>query len=250
MKQGDFSKLAKYYHNRPAYSPALLKAILKIAGIKPNSKIADVGAGTGKLTAMLKDMASGASVVAVEPNDAMREEGKKIEGVSWLKGSAESTGLASNDFDLVFMASSFHWSEPSLSLPEFKRILKNGGYFCAIWNPREIEAGSVFEEIESEINAILPNLKRVSSGTQNSKNWQEIITSTGDFKECIYMSVDYSEIMDKERYLGAWQSVNDIQAQAGELWQAKIMPMIKSKILNLNELEVKYKIKAYLAQAN
>lgn len=30
------------------------------------------------------------------------------------------------------------------------------------------------------------------------------------------MECDYKEFWDKERYLGAWHSVNDIQAQAGE----------------------------------
>ncbi len=251
MKQGDFSKVAKFYHNRPAYNYELIKNILKCANFKDDFCIAEVGAGTGKLTAILKELAPKAKIVAVEPNDEMRDIGQKtVENVTWIKGSGEDTKLQNDSADILFMASSFHWTDPTLSLPEFKRILKKDGYFCALWNPREIEKGTVFDEIECEIKNILPNLNRVSSGTQNSKNWIEVIQSTKDFKDCMYMAMPYIENMSKERYIGAWQSVNDIQAQAGggSKWN-EILKMIEDKISGLDELKVKYTIKAYLAKS-
>ena len=54
--------------------------------------------------------------------------------------------------------------------------------------------------------------------------------------------------MDKARYLGAWHSVNDIQAQAGEQRWKKILEMIESKILGLQTLEIPYKIRAWTAR--
>ena len=58
MKQGDFSLLAKEYINRTGYSSRILMALLKyINGFEKNSFIvADVGAGTGKLTENLIDL--------------------------------------------------------------------------------------------------------------------------------------------------------------------------------------------------
>ena len=74
MKHGDFTDLAKYYVDRPGYSSVLLNYIK--ANIKEILKrelvVADVGAGTGKLTENLERI--GLSGFAVEPNDAMREE--------------------------------------------------------------------------------------------------------------------------------------------------------------------------------
>lgn len=246
MKQGDFTQVAKHYHNRPAYSPMLLeKLIACINDEQKNLKdlqIVEVGAGTGKLTKMLSEF--GMQVLAVEPNDEMREEGiayTKDTNIKWQKGSGEEIGVQSGIADWVIMASSFHWTDPKKSLPEFARILKNsaaqnssahtsthntsvgGGYFTAIWNPRNILEGSVFYEIEQEIKNIVPELARVSSGTQNVKKWEEILISTGDFTDCFFMECDYIEIMDKARYLGAWHSVNDIQAQAGEQRWKKIL---------------------------
>ncbi|ALW32278.1 hypothetical protein RC14_06765 [Campylobacter jejuni] len=60
MKQGDFTEVAKHYHNRPAYSPFLLeKLVVCINDKNKNLKdlnIVEVGAGTGKLTKMLGEM--------------------------------------------------------------------------------------------------------------------------------------------------------------------------------------------------
>lgn len=249
MKQGDFTEVAKYYHNRPAYSVEILNHILKCAEIGKNATIIDVGAGTGKLTNLLCELSPESKIIAVEPNDEMRKIGENsVKNAMWQKGSAEQTNLKDNLANLIFMASSFHWSDHEKSLPEFKRVLKPNGYFCAIWNPREIETGTIFEEIENEIKSMIPSLNRVSSGTQNSKNWIEIIESTGDFKDVMFMSIPYYEIMSKERYLGVWKSVNDIQSQAGKKW-GEILKMIENKIENFDELKVKYNIKAYLAKS-
>ena len=72
--------------------------------------MADVGAGTGKLTERLEAMDLRRYVV--EPNDAMRAEGEKVfsgrEAFKWMKGSAEITGLPDNSVDWVLVGDSFH----------------------------------------------------------------------------------------------------------------------------------------------
>lgn len=227
----------------------LEKLIWCVGGGKRDLKVVEVGAGTGKMTKMLADMKL--SVVAVEPNDSMRAKGIDFTlgmSVEWKKGSGEDTTLPNASADWVIMASSFHWTNPNKSLPEFSRILKSNGYFTAIWNPRHIEENSVFHEIEEEIKIIVPELQRVSSGKQNAKKWEEILVSTGDFTDCFFMECDYQEIMSKERYLGVWNSVNDIQAQAGsERWK-KILKMIENKIAGLDRIVVPYKIRAWTAK--
>lgn len=52
---------------------------------------------------------------AVEPNDNMREEGRKftqnLSNISWYQGSGEETCMKDNQADWVIMASSFHWTD-------------------------------------------------------------------------------------------------------------------------------------------
>lgn len=85
----------------------------------------------------------------------------------------------------------------------------------------------------------------MSSGLQNTKNWEQILVSTGHFKDCFFMECDYKEIWSKERYMGAWHSVNDIQVQAGEKRWKEILARIEAKISGMQRIEMLYKIRAW-----
>ena len=78
MKQGDFTQLAKAYINRTGYSLHALRAIAKYINAyqTPNFLVADVGAGTGKLTENLIEI--GLKGYAIEPNSSMLHEGMRL----------------------------------------------------------------------------------------------------------------------------------------------------------------------------
>lgn len=50
----DYSSLAKHYDKRVDYNAGLVNSVLKKLGLKSNMKVADLGAGTGKLTKILQ----------------------------------------------------------------------------------------------------------------------------------------------------------------------------------------------------
>lgn len=248
MKQGDFSKLAKHYVNRPGYSIDVLLMLANTVLKNKKNIIADVGAGTGKLTENL--LSIGLNGYAIEPNDEMRNEGiKAFENINefiWKKGSAEETGLDDNSVNWVLMGSSFHWTNTKDALKEFHRILKPGGYFTAIWNPRDIERSEFHKSIENKIYEMIPNLKRVSSGSsKNMTDLDEKMLSTEWFDSLIFVEAQHTEIMSKERYMGAWKSVNDIQAQAGEKVFLEVLDMIEKEIKDLENIIVPYKTRAW-----
>lgn len=242
IKQGDFSALAKSYINRPGYSLDILKSLAKYVGYSDSFQIADVGAGTGKLTENLLSL--GCSVSCVEPNQAMREEGKRLTeslGATWYPGSGEQTGLADESVDWVFMASSFHWTDPGKSLPEFYRILRPGGHFTALWNPRDLNRCPVQARIDRRIREMVPTLKRKSSGSAKyTQGLEKTLVSTGHFEKVYFLEGAFDVAMSKERYMGAWRSVNDIQAQAGAEGFEAVMTMIEAEIAHLDQVMMPY----------
>ncbi len=252
MKQGDFTDLAKNYINRPGYSANVLRALAEYTGARKSSQflVADVGAGTGKLTENLVEQEL--KVVAIEPNDAMREEGMRYTAphqIPWSKGSGESTGLAATSVNWVLMGSSFHWVDLKLGLAEFHRVLKKGGHFTALWNPRDLERSDLHRRIEERIHSIAPNISRASSGAgKYTATLFDDLVSTGHFKEPLFVEARHEVVMTPERYLGAWRSVNDIQSQAGPEKFAEILIAVEKEIASLSEIVVPYKTRSWTVQ--
>jgi SAM-dependent methyltransferase len=123
-----------YDRVRPGY-PAdsadwLIRSVGRTAGA---ADAADIGAGTGKFTALLVER--GLAVTAVDPStDMLAQLRRTLPGVIALEGTAEATGLADAVFDVVSVAQAWHWCDPRLASTELARILRPGGVLGLIWN--------------------------------------------------------------------------------------------------------------------
>ena len=254
MKHGDFSELARYYSSRPGYSLQALSVIKEFICSSLEKKsllVADVGAGTGKLTENLSQL--GLEGYAIEPNDKMRKVGielNKCKKFKWIKGSAEVTTLGDNSVDWILMGSSFHWTDAPAALAEFNRVLRPNGFFTAIWNPRDIESSEFHQSIEDKIKQIVPELCRVSSGSANNmKDMNKKLLNTPYFNNLFFVEAPFEVYMSQERYLNVWRSVNDIQVQAGSERFNKILEMIQREIKELDSIMVPYKARAWTVQS-
>ncbi|MBV9384005.1 MAG: class I SAM-dependent methyltransferase [Streptosporangiaceae bacterium] len=122
---------AAYAEHRPDYAEAAVRWALAPAG--PHPRVLDLGAGTGKLTAMLA--AFGADVTAVEPDPAMFAELRRVvPAVRAMPGSAEAIPLADASVDAVLCAQAMHWFDMDTALPEIARVLVPGGVLAGLWN--------------------------------------------------------------------------------------------------------------------
>ena len=135
------SRVEHYVKYRPGYPDAVVTLLETEVGLSSNSPIADVGSGTGILTALL--LQHGLTVYAVEPNDDMRGAAEQMLGGNprfhSVAGTSESTGLPDDSVDGVTVAQAFHWFDHQKAVAEFKRIAKPGGFVALIWNARMID---------------------------------------------------------------------------------------------------------------
>ena len=134
-----FSKTVdNYLAFRPDYPSEIIEFMRKNLGLISTAVVADIGSGTGKLTAL--SIKNGNLTFAVEPNAEMRTAAehlfKKQPNFKSVAGTAETTTLKNNSVDFIFVGQAFHWFHPQKTKTEFRRILKNDGKVLLIWNKR------------------------------------------------------------------------------------------------------------------
>lgn len=69
------------------------------------------------------------------------------------------------------------------------------------------------------------------------------------FDDLIFCEATHVEIMDKERYLQIWRSVNDVQVQAGTEKFQIIMNEIQKLVETMDSIEIPYKTRAWTVRA-
>lgn len=99
-------------------------------------RVADVGAGTGKLTRVLVD--AGHDVAAVEPSDGMIEVLRRaVPKADVRAGSAERLPLADRSVDAITVAQAWHWFDAEAAFAECARVLRPGGVLGIGWHVKD-----------------------------------------------------------------------------------------------------------------
>ncbi|MEQ4210343.1 class I SAM-dependent methyltransferase [Actinopolymorpha sp. B9G3] len=98
------------------------------------ARVADVGAGTGKLTSLL--LARGLTVEAVEPDPRMLAVLARNNPDAGLH-QCDSTSIPVEDgsLDAVLAADAWHWFDVEATIIELRRVLKPGAWLGLVWNP-------------------------------------------------------------------------------------------------------------------
>ena len=153
-----------YLRYRPRYPQAIIPFLQREIGLASDWQVADVGSGTGFLSEPFVQL--GCDVTGVEPNAAMREAGDRYlrsrRNFRSVDGTAESSGLPGESFDLVTAGQAFHWFEPACTREEFKRILRPAGWIVLVWNSRPAAQSIVTREYESILEELNQDYQKVA----------------------------------------------------------------------------------------
>jgi ubiquinone/menaquinone biosynthesis C-methylase UbiE len=243
----DYTEHAPHYDKRADYSGAAIRRLVQEIGCEPSRPVADIGAGTGKLTKEL--LRHGLSVCSVEPNEAMRAIGianTQGKSATWSVGTGEATGLPANSVYAVFFGSSFNVVDQSRALSEACRILVPRGWFACLWNHRDLD-DPVQQRIESIIKSSIPSYS-YGSRREDPTN---IISTSGRFSGVRSIEGSFVWRMPKSDVIVAWKSHATLKRQAGsDSVFDGIITEIASYLDELPEiLDVPYTTRIYFAQA-
>src|SRR3954454_2089257 len=119
------------------WSRLLSAPFADVASVQPGSRVLDVGAGTGALTAELVGRCGPGNVVAVDPSAsfvaALRQ---RFPALEVIEAGAESLPFPASTFDAALAQLVVHFMrEPVAGLAEMARVVKPGGVVVAsVWD--------------------------------------------------------------------------------------------------------------------
>ncbi len=137
-KSRSFGQAASAYESgRPGYPAEAVAWMLEYVREPGRAlRVADVGAGTGKLTRTVVEL--GADVVAIDPDaDMLAALRAHVHGVPTFVGTAEQLPLPDAALDAVVMGQAWHWVDPEGGSREIGRVLRSGGALGLVWNIRD-----------------------------------------------------------------------------------------------------------------
>jgi SAM-dependent methyltransferase len=171
------SRVENYTRFRPGYPQAAIELLAARCRLSASAVVADVGSGTGILTAQL--LASGARVIGVEPNDGMRAAAEARLGsdacfVS-VAATAEATTLAAESVDLWVAGQAFHWFDVPRARLEALRVLRRGGFGALLWNERPPDAGAFLADYDALLKRYAPEYASITASRAGEASMREFL---------------------------------------------------------------------------
>ena len=187
-----------YERGRASYPPAAVEHLAATLGLGPGRTVVDLGAGTGKMTRLLRT--TGADVIAVEPMPEMRAH---LPGA--VDGTAEAMPLEDTSVDAVVVAQAFHWFRPLPALTEVARVLRGGGGLALVWNHRDAREPWVADLLRaSRWDTEAPYAR--------DADWGAVVESSGLFGPVMMRAFDHREPTDVEGVLAGVASISHVAA--------------------------------------
>ena len=171
---------AAYAEHRPDYPEAAVRWALEPVWERGAVRVADIGAGTGKLTATLAGL--GTDVTAVEPDPEMLAELRRaMPEVRSVPGSAEEIPLPDGSVDAVLAGQAMHWFDMDRAMPEIARVLAPGGVLAGLWNVDDDRIGWVANLAEISKRKASITLLRWREGAARSREQRLLEAGSGLF---------------------------------------------------------------------
>jgi SAM-dependent methyltransferase len=151
---------ARYDRMRPSYPSELVEDVLAFACLAAEDLAVEVGAGTGKATALFA--ARGIALTAIEPSGEMavlaRRNCAPYPRVQVVQADFESWEPAGGTCGLVYAAQAWHWVRPEVRYVKARRILRSGGTLAAFWNRPDWSSCALSGEIDEQYRELAPEM--------------------------------------------------------------------------------------------
>ena len=233
-----------YEQARPSYPPEAVAWLAEHLRIGPDTCVADVAAGTGKLTRLLTPL--GAALVGVEPVAGMRAGFVAMcPGVPLVASTAEQLPLGGGTLDAITVAQGFHWFDAPVALTEFARVLVSGGRLGLIWNARDRS-----NDLVDQLWSIMDRVEKRAPWRVHERWSDSALEEHPDFTDLVEATFHHEQLLTRDQVLARFRSVSHIavlEPDAQEHVLDEIRGVLDTHPLAVGQdrIEIPYRVDAY-----
>ncbi len=217
LRRDCFDEIAALYDRaRPAYPAALVDDLVRHTGLGPGSRVLEIGCGNGLMTVPIAGR--GARILALELGANLaavaRRRLARFDGIEVEVGDFDHWTLPSSPFELVIVATAFHWLRPETRLTKCAAALAPGGVLALVethWGvgpkgdrfSREVQACFERWDPDHARHFVPPTLDQLPQ-THRELARSELFTEVTLERHCIerrYAAREYRDLID------TWSSV-------------------------------------------
>jgi trans-aconitate methyltransferase len=209
-----FNGAAELYDKiRPGYPDEIIEEVLSFASMTSDSRILEIGCGTGQLTAPLAKR--GFSITALDRGSALVEIARKncrqFPNAKIINSAFEDWNNDDSEFDLFVSAQAFHWIDPKYGIKRAAELLNNNGAIALIWNTQR---RSETTEFWQATNPIYEKYNPVTSAKPHPLEWsidqyRRELESSDQFENPIEFSKQWSIMYSHDEYIMLLNTYSD-----------------------------------------
>lgn len=210
-----FAGTARFYAAcRPSYPAAVWDLLGREAGLDPSSHVLDLGCGPGTAALALARRVS--AVTAVDADGDMLDEGRRaaaaagVGNVRWVRALAEEFTDRRGRYQLIVIASAFHWMDRPVVARNCHTLLAPGGVLALLGNPTPLlqirerdSVGAAIAEVQDRWFAEDP-----FAGQTEELARPEAVLRASPFGSASVAHVPSEQEWDVERLLGFLRSTS------------------------------------------
>lgn len=201
------SAVEAYDRARPRYPKALIQRVVEVAQLSSESKILEVGCGSGVATVDFARL--GYAIEAIEPNlefcRLAEQHCKPYPQVKIIPQSFEEWQAEPKKFQIVLAANAWHWISSDIKYVKASQTLKDEGALVLLWNMALEPSREVHQRLDKIYQqyapAIAPQYEGKETQEEILRGLGQWVNDSGLFETVSSESIPCEATYDVDRYL-------------------------------------------------
>lgn len=213
----------EYENVRPGYPERLFDEIVDLAGLDEDSKVLEVGCGTGQATKSLLERGYNLHCLDIGENllEIAREKFSEY-NASFEYVSFEEWTPDRYDYDLLMSATAWHWIDPEIGYKKAHKVLSKEGHIALFWNKHPTPYTGFFEEVQVVYEKYFPKRNNTATIEDWIRDQRAEILDSGFFGEVQISQYQWSVRFSRDQYISLLNTFSDHRAlpdrERGELY--------------------------------